>query len=191
MWMAAIQICGKVTMMLTSCDLAKQPSEARARNSVAFADRGLGTLGIAISREPAMLLPQCAFHAAVNAEARRGKRSGRSCVLILLRADAVAAGAGVPSSVSLISAISNASRTTDVIGWYEAETILGVLFTDVASDGAEHTSLVLREKLVAVLQAQFRRDFSDAIHVAGIALTAPSENPNADNSDEAAAASAA
>src|SRR6476661_4015205 len=67
------------------------------------------------------------FHAMLTRERRRAERSRKPIVLILI--DSHAAGKSVSGTAyleRLTSVVSDATRETDILGWYEEDLILGV-----------------------------------------------------------------
>jgi hypothetical protein len=78
------------------------------------------------------------FHRMIALERKRTERSGNPFVLMLLDA-----GSCLPSDTTgnvlskILSALSLASRETDVTGWYKNHSIIGVLFTDISAEERE------------------------------------------------------
>lgn len=75
------------------------------------------------------------FHRMIALERKRTERSGQPFVLLLLNG-----GNCLPSDKSgrvlgkILSALSLATRETDVTGWYKEHSIVGVMFTDIGAD---------------------------------------------------------
>ena len=61
-------------------------------------------------------------------------------------------GTAQRSPRDLRDAISEATRETDITGWYENGAILAVIFTEINLDGKNPIAEVLRSKVVAALQ---------------------------------------
>jgi lipopolysaccharide/colanic/teichoic acid biosynthesis glycosyltransferase len=87
------------------------------------------------------VLREGSFHRMIALERKRTERSGQPFVLMLLD------GAGcLPSDRTgrvlskILSALSLATRETDVTGWYKDHSIVGVMFTDI---GAEERASIL------------------------------------------------
>jgi len=89
-------------------------------------------------------------------ERKRTERSGRRFVLMLLDAGNLLKGTRTPVLSSLLSAITQSTRDTDLKGWYKAGSVIGVIFTEVG--GAEDNSIVqaLSSKLTDSLYAALR-----------------------------------
>ena len=93
------------------------------------------------------------FHAMLTSERRRAERSRKPAVLILVDSHAVReSGIGAAFLKRLTSAVSNASRETDIIGWYEEDLILGVIFTEVNLEGKSTLVELLHSKVMAALR---------------------------------------
>ncbi len=86
------------------------------------------------------LLPQDLFMKLLCLERKRTERSGRRFVLLLLDAGTLLKDAKVPVLANLLSAITHATRDTDLMGWYKDGSVLGVIFTEVGD--AEDKSIV-------------------------------------------------
>jgi lipopolysaccharide/colanic/teichoic acid biosynthesis glycosyltransferase len=94
-----------------------------------------------------------AFHALLTRERLRAERSGKPVVLILVDSRAVRVnGSGTGVLEQLTSVLSNASRETDIIGWYKEGLILGVIFTEVNLEGKTPVTEVLHSKVTAALR---------------------------------------
>src|ERR1700678_4440874 len=78
------------------------------------------------------------FHRMIALERKRTERSGKPFVLMLLDA-----GIRQPSDKTgkvmgkILSALSLATRETDVAGWYQEQSIVGVLFIDIGDEERE------------------------------------------------------
>ena len=72
------------------------------------------------------------FHAMLTLERRRAERSRRPFILMLVDTQAVDKNlAGANFIEQLTSVVSSRTRGTDIIGWYENEEILAVIFTEI------------------------------------------------------------
>jgi lipopolysaccharide/colanic/teichoic acid biosynthesis glycosyltransferase len=93
------------------------------------------------------------FHAMLTHERRRAERSRKPFVLILLDLHAVPKkDSGAASIERLTSVVCEATRETDLIGWYEEGLILGVIFTEVTLEGKNPAAEVLHSKVVTILR---------------------------------------
>jgi lipopolysaccharide/colanic/teichoic acid biosynthesis glycosyltransferase len=92
------------------------------------------------------------FRGMLYLERKRAERSRKGFLLMLIDAKSISE----PDSRAQVlrkcfAALSDAIRVTDLCGWYEGETVLGVLLTDI---GANRSSIMtsMRTKLLTVLQ---------------------------------------
>src|ERR1700685_1890887 len=86
------------------------------------------------------MLPQELFMKLLCLERKRTERSGRRFVLMLLDTGNLLKAAKVPVLANLLSAIAQATRDTDLKGWYKDGSVIGVIFTEVG--GSENKSIV-------------------------------------------------
>jgi lipopolysaccharide/colanic/teichoic acid biosynthesis glycosyltransferase len=86
------------------------------------------------------MLPQELFIKLLCLERKRTERSGRRFVLMLLDAGNLLRAAKAPVLSTLLPAITQATRDTDLMGWYKDGSVIGVIFTEVGS--ADDKSIV-------------------------------------------------
>ena len=93
------------------------------------------------------------FHAMLTLERRRAERSRKPFVLMLLHGDLVREN-GFHASVveTLISAVTEATRETDLVGWHEQGKVLAIIFTELNLEGTAPITEVLHSKMLKVLQ---------------------------------------
>jgi lipopolysaccharide/colanic/teichoic acid biosynthesis glycosyltransferase len=97
-----------------------------------------------LARFEGNVLNEVAFHRAISAERKRSERSQRPFVLLLI--DIESNGSNERRSsvlVDLLGALRGITRETDVTGWYEHNTVVGVMFTEIASDHQQILSAIL------------------------------------------------
>jgi len=100
------------------------------------------------------VLQEETFHAMLAHERRRAERSRKPFVLMSLETHAAHEnGDGENFVRRLISVVSYATRETDWVGWYEADRILAVIFTEFNQGEKTPITQFLRSKVVAALQA--------------------------------------
>ncbi len=86
-------------------------------------------------------------------ERRRAERSRKPFVLMLLDSHAVPKnGNGATFLEQLTSVVCDATRETDLIGWYEEGAILAVIFTEISLEGKNPITEILHSKVVAALR---------------------------------------
>lgn len=117
--------------------------------------KGLLRFGqLAANRESA--LNEEDFHVTLTRERRRAERSRKPFVLMLVDSHAVHKnGNAATFTGQLASAVSDATRETDIIGWYEEGQTLGVIFTEINLEGTKPITEVLHSKVASSLQGSF------------------------------------
>ncbi len=89
----------------------------------------------ATSTQEREILSEQAFHRVISIERMRTERSGKPFLLMLLDM-----GDHLPSETNgknlsrLVTALSGATRETDVAGWYETDRIVGVMFIEICME---------------------------------------------------------
>ena len=92
---------------------------------------GLRTIS-GVERE---LLGEEAFNKAISLERKRTERSQRSFLLMLLDVTNMVSGQHDQRSLEeALTGLSMSIRETDVLGWHENHTVVGVLFTEIPAD---------------------------------------------------------
>ncbi len=106
------------------------------------------------------------FHAMLTHERRRAERSRKPFVLILLDSQAVPKKErGAAFLERLPAVVSEATRETDIIGWYKQGLILGMIFTELNLEGKSPITDVLHYKVVASLRDNFGQAFASNVAV--------------------------
>jgi len=102
------------------------------------------------------VLKEETFHAMLALERRRAERSRKPFVLMLLDGRPIS-GNGLRSDAieALASAVSSATRETDLVGWHEHGKVLAIIFTELNLDGASPITEVLHCKIVEALREKF------------------------------------
>jgi lipopolysaccharide/colanic/teichoic acid biosynthesis glycosyltransferase len=87
------------------------------------------------SKMPAEVLSEGGFQRLIALERKRSERSQRPFVLLLIDA-----GLSLPGErnsrilLDVLSALQEATRETDVTGWYKTNSVVGVMFTEIGPD---------------------------------------------------------
>lgn len=81
-----------------------------------------------------VVLDEESFRRIITIERRRTERSGKPVMLMLLDAGANPPAANGRVLEKMLSALSLATRDTDVTGWYTKDNVIGVLFTEINMD---------------------------------------------------------
>lgn len=108
-----------------------------------------------------VVIPQSSFIQLLRLERRRTERSGRSFMLVLIRCDQFDIKLSQLLTKRAMKALSKATRETDLIGWYEQGTTLGLLMTEIGDPTAVAISIIKQKILLAIQQElpadEFRR----------------------------------
>jgi lipopolysaccharide/colanic/teichoic acid biosynthesis glycosyltransferase len=81
------------------------------------------------------ILDEASFRHMIAVERKRSERSGQPFLLVLLQAKD-----GLPASTKgsvleqILTSLSMSTRETDVAGWYQTGSIIGVMFTEISQD---------------------------------------------------------
>ena len=96
--------------------------------------------------------PEKKFQTFLHFEKRRAERSRKCFVLFLLDV-----GPSLQESCidSLVAALQDSMRETDIAGWYKTGTVIGVVFTEVDPMNSAAISKVLLNKTVGALSLRF------------------------------------
>jgi len=106
------------------------------------------------------MLPQELFLKLLCLERKRTERSGRRFVLLLLDTGNLLKTAKAPVIATLMSAIGQSTRDTDLKGWYRDGSVIGVIFTEV---GAAEDKCI-----VQALSAKITDSLYDSLSVADV-----------------------
>jgi exopolysaccharide biosynthesis polyprenyl glycosylphosphotransferase len=97
-------------------------------------------------------LPQGAFVSRFHQEQKRTERSRRSFVLMLLEsAGLLKAGSVGETREKILAALSKSIRETDVKGWYQYDSVVGVIFTEIGAASRESVANALSTKITDTL----------------------------------------
>jgi lipopolysaccharide/colanic/teichoic acid biosynthesis glycosyltransferase len=93
---------------------------------------------------PSEVLSEEVFRRMISLERKRSERTQRPFVLLL-----VETGNHAPSKkngrllLEILNSLQAATRETDVMGWYDADSVVGVMFTEITLDGNLILSTIL------------------------------------------------
>lgn len=107
------------------------------------------------------LLEESAFHRVISLERKRSERSRRPFVLLLVDTGRNGAS-GSMSGVfdDLVLALQGATRETDMTGWYQENSIIGVMFTEIDADQNRVLSTILTRIGAALRERLDLEEFS-------------------------------
>jgi exopolysaccharide biosynthesis polyprenyl glycosylphosphotransferase len=98
-------------------------------------------------------------------ERKRTERSGKPFMLMLLDAREILQDRKTTNFLAgTVSAICNSTRETDTLGWYERNTTLGVLFTEIGSADSASIKKVV-EKVTLAMQAAVSAEEFQRLHI--------------------------
>jgi len=109
-------------------------------------------------------LPQNSFHRMICLEERRAERSRKSVLLMLLEVNGVGIGKRECFLLNrkMISVLSPITRETDVLGWYKECSVVGLLFTEVATEEVNSVTAAIMNRLSKTFKANLTpRQFAD------------------------------
>ncbi len=140
------------------------------------------TLEASESTVPVEVLSEKAFQRFIVQERRRSERSQRPFVLLLIDTEDSLSGEKRGLLLDMLSMVKAATRETDCTGWYKANSVAGVVFTEIVLDSNLVLSTILG-RISAVL-----RDHLDTEHFSRIKFSFhvfpdnwDSEDPNPPN----------
>jgi exopolysaccharide biosynthesis polyprenyl glycosylphosphotransferase len=112
------------------------------------------------------VLQEESFRSMLTLERRRAERSRKPFVLMLLDASAFVEEKTADRFMSRVrSALLKSTRETDLIGWYEKGIVLGVIFTEVNSEGEKPITEILHCKVLDALNGELSRKVASKLVV--------------------------
>lgn len=99
------------------------------------------------------VIPEAAFIRMIRLERRRTERSGRQFMLVLISYEDIHANAESILLDHVVSAVSSVTRETDILGWYQHGTTLGILMTELGQTNSLTVSTITKKILLAVQPA--------------------------------------
>ncbi|MGB6199008.1 MAG: sugar transferase [Candidatus Acidiferrales bacterium] len=108
-----------------------------------------------VPAEREVVLKEDAFHSMLTLERRRAERSGKPFVLMLVDAHAVQKSKndnGAKFIERLTRVVSSATRGTDILGWYQDNVILAVIFTEINLETKSLVTEILHSKVAMALR---------------------------------------
>ena len=106
------------------------------------------------------------FHKMIALERKRSERSHKSFLLMLLDA-----GDQLPSQPNgealgkILAALALATRETDVTGWYQNNAIVGVMFTEIASEDRHSIVGTLLTRISVALKSSLSLDLFNQVSI--------------------------
>jgi len=118
-----------------------------------------------LSRPRHELLTEDVFRKLFCWERKRAERSGRVFLLMLAHVEGVLANKKDRALSAIASALSCATRETDITGWYREGATLGVIFTELGNGNWEAMQEFARRKVTIALRAKLGPNQVDRIHI--------------------------
>jgi len=107
------------------------------------------------------VIQEATFVQMLRLERRRTERSGKQFMLVLISGEEFRAESGVTLLNNVVAAISSCTRETDFLGWYERDTTLGLLMTEISQANTATINIIVQKLSLAVQNAvsleSFRR----------------------------------
>jgi lipopolysaccharide/colanic/teichoic acid biosynthesis glycosyltransferase len=110
------------------------------------------------------VLAEADFTRTLCLERKRTERSRRRFVLMLLELGP-SIGPDKASLHKVLSTLAESTRDTDITGWYEDATVIGVIFTEIGPAEARVVVDALRTRVTAAMSKTLSRDQIDEIHI--------------------------
>jgi lipopolysaccharide/colanic/teichoic acid biosynthesis glycosyltransferase len=96
------------------------------------------------------------FSSMIARERKRSDRSGKGFVLMLVESRALFAQ--LKTSQKLADALLSCVRDTDLAGWHRDHQMVGVIFTEIATESSESTIKILRTRVTEALRDELNAD---------------------------------
>jgi hypothetical protein len=104
------------------------------------------------------------FHSMLTRERRRAERSNKAFALMLLDAT-LENGAATAILKQALDVALITKRETDLVGWFKENAVLGVIFTEVNSEGSRPITESLRIRIETALIKHLGRDRTEKIAI--------------------------
>ena len=113
---------------------------------------------------PSTFLQEAPFQSMLTLERRRAERSRKPFVLMVLEAAAHLEQSSADRLLAQVtSVLINATRETDLVGWYQDGVALGVIFTEISLEFSTPITEILKSKVLGALQKEFGADIHSKI----------------------------
>ncbi len=110
-------------------------------------------------------MPEETFLHMLCLDRKRAERSRKPFLLLLLEPGKLLEGPQKKAVLSrIVSALSNSMRETDVLGWYEENSVLGVIFSEISPNKGEARNAILN-KVIAALRSHLGPKQFHSVHL--------------------------
>ncbi len=126
-------VSGQVSSPISSPEHEKQIGKEKEKmDSAMKSDSASADHRAEIDSLPPLEYDESSFNRILTLERKRTERSKRPFVLMLLSIDRVPADEnGADNSGTIVSCLASSIRDIDVLGWYKAGSVIGVIFTEI------------------------------------------------------------
>jgi exopolysaccharide biosynthesis polyprenyl glycosylphosphotransferase len=117
-------------------------------------------------RHSSELLTQDIFQRFLCWERKRAERSGKCLLLMLLNAEKLLATKQSNRVLAtIVSALSSPTRETDILGWYERNAVLGIIFTELHKSDRDRLQKLMTAEVSARLRVNLNQEQADQIRI--------------------------
>jgi len=117
-------------------------------------------------RHSSELLTQDIFQRFLCWERKRAERSGKCVLLMLLNAKKLLVTKQSNRVLAtIVSALSSPTRETDILGWYERNAVLGVIFTELHKSDRDRLQNLMSAEVSARLRVNLNQEQADQIRI--------------------------
>jgi len=117
-------------------------------------------------RHSSELLTQDIFQRFLSWERKRAERSGKCVLLMLLNAEKLLMTKQSNKVLAtIVSALSSPTRETDILGWYERNAVLGIIFTELHKSDGDRLQNLMNAEVSARLRANLNQEQADQIRI--------------------------
>jgi exopolysaccharide biosynthesis polyprenyl glycosylphosphotransferase len=112
------------------------------------------------------LLTQDIFQRFLCWERKRAERSGKCVLLMLLNAEKLLVTKQSNKVLAtIVSALSSPTRETDILGWYERNAVLGIIFTELHKSDRDRLQNLMNAEVSARLRVNLNQEQADQIRI--------------------------
>jgi exopolysaccharide biosynthesis polyprenyl glycosylphosphotransferase len=117
-------------------------------------------------RHSSELVTQDIFQRFLGWERKRAERSGKCVLLMLLNAEKLLMTKQSNKVLAtIVSALSSPTRETDILGWYERNAVLGIIFTELHKSDRDRLQNLMNAEVSARLRVNLNQEQADQIRI--------------------------
>jgi exopolysaccharide biosynthesis polyprenyl glycosylphosphotransferase len=117
-------------------------------------------------RHSSELLTQDIFQRFLCWERKRAERSGKCVLLMLLNAEKLLVTKQSNRVLAtIVSVLSSPTRETDILGWYERNAVLGIIFTELHKSDRDRLQNLMNAEVSARLRVNLNQEQADQIRI--------------------------